>query len=338
MKLFLPCMATNEKTFQGAITRRTRKVTMKQYILGLSILCGLIVPLGAMNQNNAKVESITELLENYMTTTVSAFLLRLSAFVADKGDGENTRAKKVVHEVIDTIKFGVFPIKVRNNPNAKLEDFFDTDKLKVLFKKMWEHHEQKKMGPKKFHKYIELFRKSLRFDKIQEKVGPEESADLHRFLVASERYYKQNNDPANIDNFIGFDRLPAFLDTLIKNYVNLEHLKVILNNQLNKKIVTKEQVLDCIKFMPLLIEFNCPVGKRSMMDQGIRGLISLLLDWAVDDKLAAEKLMRYIGNGYLVDRVAEVEIPAAAPAPASVPAPAPNPAPVQERQIVIARR
>lgn len=277
-----------------------------------------MAPLGAMNSNLPEV-GVTDLLEKYMNTSVSAFLLRLSAFFADKNDQANTRTKKIVHEVLNTVKFGVFPLVVLNNPNAKVEDFFDVEKLKDFFKKIWEHHEKKKLGSRKFHVYIKWFRKSLRYDKIAEKVGQQESADVHKFLEAAQRYYKSNRDGANIDNFISFDRLPAFLSTFIRNYINLDHLKVVLNNQLNKRTVTKEQILDCIKFTPLLVEFGCTAEKQATMDLGLRGLCCLLLDWAADDKLAAEKLMRYIGNGYLVDRAAGNVPPQPTPPTGQVP-------------------
>jgi hypothetical protein len=245
---------------------------MKKTLLGCS---SLIIALASFLSLGADIERVKlSVLGKHINV---GELLKNAGKAVFKGKLNNDQ---IIAMLVDSIKVGELPIDVIGDPNATIQDYFDTARVKEFMKNIFTDLANKSLNPEKLGGYLGTIREGIFKGKkgIPNNVGQDEAQRNVLFLDNLKEYltsglYKQLSFLEFIDAHNG---IPKFLDTIIQGYFDLKGARTLFQNPSQ---ISVDTIFTYINFELL---FRDKPTNRQQLSQGL--------------KLSIEDLITFIGK------------------------------------------
>ncbi len=271
---------------------------MTKKIISLLLLSLATVPknLAAMDFSQTKPESSSSFtsLGRYIDFN-ELFIPIARCLYKEKRDVQG-----ILDALIDEKKIGELPLIIRSGNQIFIKDIFFPEKLAPCLKDFITQLLRDSLKGRHFRTFCEELLESLNMDKVCTLFGPQGSTIVQQSL-AFEDY-----DFASLAGQVNLRKVPFFKEVL-ENFFDIESLTKLLMTIFNRERITRNDIIDCFNFKPLLLRQDCTPERLPILNDGLRGLLGILFDFMQNPQEASESLLLYIGTGYAAQRAQRVQ-------------------------------
>ena len=121
--------------------------------------------------------------------------------------------------------------------------------------------------------------------------------DLDKSFDNAIAYYKGERKEVNIEKCITVDKLIEKLSALmglqVNTYCDTKKLRDLTNRFLQKQPIGRHELLGCFNFNHFLLWMGCKNDEIEETEKAFRGMISLIIDIARNDKRALKEILAF---------------------------------------------
>ena len=211
----------------------------------------------------------------------------------------NKRKQDVVDAIIEACRIGECPMAKEEKdatgkvvkPQIKVKHYFDVQRLRAFLKRLNAHYfEENAAMQLRPLDAVKLLKSCLRLDAVQKSIIGLEFVQLELCFDNAISYY-EGNPVAPIEGCIAFDKLPAIFGCSFNDFSNVDSLKTLINNLLQRRPITQRGLIGCFKFAPLLTWLGYK-NDIEELDHGFKALLSLVISFTKDQDKAFKQLLR----------------------------------------------
>lgn len=140
----------------------------------------------------------------------------------------------IIEMLVDSVKVGELPIEVTGDPNATIQDYFETSKAKEFIRKVLTDVANKSLSAENFGKHLGTLQAGIFKGKkgVPAHVGQNGAQNTVHFINNLKGYFASGmyQELGFFDFVEANEGIPPFLDTLTQGYFDLKGARSLIEN------------------------------------------------------------------------------------------------------------
>jgi hypothetical protein len=183
----------------------------------------------------------------------------------------------IINLVVDCIKVGELPIQVVGDPQATVQDYFDTAKAREFIKQVLIDLANRNLTAERFSTHLGILKTAIFKGKkgVPPNVGQDEAERNVQFLDGLQDYLAHGlYHQVNFFEFLKAQQgMPQFLDTLVHGYFDLNGSRTLFEN---RHQISVDGVFAYITFEPLFRDKSNPKALSDGFKLSVLDLIDFI--------------------------------------------------------------
>ncbi len=221
---------------------------------------------------------------------------------ASKSAANTMLVKQTIEAALQSLRLEELPIRLKREGKpdkiVKLKRLFNCGLLKQLLITMSNDYfnDVRETPHQKAARYLESFKDCLRINAIKIYLAEHlkhVDIDLEKSLDALISYYK-GNKKISIENCLSLEKFAELFG--LNTFCRIDALRDTINALLQKKTLSKREILECLALKALLRHIGCTEKDLDAVEKAIPGMVAFGIDFAKKEEKATDEILAFFAR------------------------------------------